>query len=144
MTPRLNRTFGRRRALAAIATGVVGSAGGCMGQPSFPDAEVVVGPDSQNIFRPDSLTVSLGETVTWGFVFGGHNVSGRPKDSDEVQLPDGAMPFASYGSDESPERTVVPRGETYEHTFKVPGEYEYVCIPHVDGGMAGTVHIERQ
>lgn len=142
MTCRLTPRFGRRGVLAAIATGIVGSAAGCMGQPSFPDADVIAGPDSQNAFEPDELTVSMGETVTWGFTFGGHNVCCRPEDSEEVTLPDGAKAFASYGSDEAPERSVVPRGETYEHTFEVVGEYEYVCIPHVDQGMAGSIYVE--
>lgn len=140
MTRRQNTLFSRRWVLATMATGVIG---GCLGQPSFPDAEVIVGPDSQNVFAPEELTVSTGETVTWGFVFGGHNVCCKPEDSDEVKLPQDAMPFASYGSDEPPERTLVPRGQTYEHTFNVPGAYEYVCIPHVERGMAGAIYVEE-
>jgi plastocyanin len=86
--------------------------------------------------------VSVGETVTWGFASAGHNYSGRPEDSDEVALPTDADPFSSYGPDESPERSVVPRGKTYAHTFDVTGTYEYVCIPHVAQGMAGTIPVE--
>ena len=77
-----------------------------------------------------------------GFPTSGHNVSCQPNDSDEVRLSDDAEPFASYGPDESPRRSLVPRGETYEYTFHEKGTYKYVCIPHVNQGMKGTIHIE--
>lgn len=141
MTHRRGPALGRRSVLATIATGFVGSIAGCAWQPSFPDADVIAGPDGRNVFEPGELTVPVGETVTWGFPIGGHNVCCRPDDSDEVALPDGVEPYASYGPDESPERSVVPRGETYEHTFEVPGTYVYVCIPHVSQGMVGTIHV---
>lgn len=136
------RTLGRRGMLAAVATGLVGSVAGCAGQESFPDADVVAGASGDAVVDPAELTVAVGDTVTWGFANAGHNVCCRPGDSDEVELPDDAAPFASYAPDESPERSVVPRGETYEHTFDVAGRYVYVCVPHVDRGMVGTVRVE--
>lgn len=142
VTHRRARYLGRRRVIATIATGVVGSIAGCAWQTSFPDADVIAGPNGRNIFDPGGLTVSVGETVTWGFPIGGHNVCCRPDDSDEVALPEGVEPFASYDPDESAERSVVPRGNTYEHTFEAPGKYVYVCIPHVSQGMVGTIQVE--
>jgi plastocyanin len=130
-----------RRAALATAVGVVGSLAGCLGRPSFPDADVVAGPDRQLTFEPADLTVSVGDTVRWGFESGGHNVCGRPSDTSTASLPDDGTPFASYAPDESPDRRLVPRGETYEHTFETPGEFVYVCYPHRQSGMKGTVEV---
>jgi plastocyanin len=128
--------------LGSLATGLVGSLSGCSNGPSFPDADVIAGSDGEFAFEPERLTVAVGDTVTWGFASAGHNVSCRPDHSERVELPDDAEPFASYGPEESPQGSVVPRGETYEHTFDVSGAYRYVCIPHVNQGMAGTIHVE--
>lgn len=136
------RPFGRRIALAAIAAGLVGSVAGCSWGSSFPDADVIVGPEGRDVFEPTELTVPVGETVTWGFASSGHNVSCRPDDSDEVRLPKDAEPFASYGRGEAPLGTHVSQGDTYEHTFDVAGEYVYVCIPHVARGMVGRIYVE--
>lgn len=142
MSRRSTCTLGRRGALAAVATGLVGSLAGCSLEPSFPDADVIAGPDGDAVFEPAELMVTVGDTVTWGFASAGHNVSCRPDDSGRVELPDDAEPFASYGSEESPQGSVVPRGETYEHTFDASGQYVYVCIPHVARDMVGTIRVE--
>lgn len=134
------RTIGRRSALAAVAAGI-GSLAGCSWSPSFPDADVLAGPDGDDVFEPAAVPISAGETVRWGFASSGHNVCCRPAQSDRVELPDEADPFASYGSDESP-RSPVPQGETYERAFDVAGKYVYVCIPHVTRGMVGTIRVE--
>lgn len=133
--------LGRREALAAAGAGLVASVGGCLGGPSFPDADVVAGPEGRDVFEPAVLPVSTGDTVTWGFGSSGHNVSCRPDHSEEAALPDGAEAFASYGPSVSPGSTVT-QGETYEHTFEVPGAYVYVCVPHATRGMVGTVRVE--
>ena len=136
------RHFGRRAVLAGITASLAGCTSGILDDPSFPDADVIVAPDGEFIFQPDELTVPVGETVRWGFAEGGHNVSCWPEDASEVVLPDGAEPFATYGPDDDPDVTLVQRGETYEHTFEVTGEYTYVCIPHADSGMVGTIRVE--
>jgi len=136
------RRFGRRAALVAIGSGL-GSLAGCSWGPSFPDADVIVGPDGEFVFEPAERSVPVGETVQWGFASSGHNVCCRPDDSDEVTLPDDVEPFASYGPDESP-RTLVSQGETYEHAFDVAGTYVYVCVPHVSRGMIGTIDVEER
>ena len=136
------RQFVRRAVLACITASLAGCTSGILDDPSFPDADVIVAPDGESIFQPDELTVPVGETVRWGFAEGGHNVSCRPEDSSEVVLPSDAEPFATYGPDDDPDVTLVQRGETHDHTFEVPGEYTYVCIPHADSGMVGTVRVE--
>lgn len=132
----------RRRLFTAIPVALAGSLTGCLSGPSFRDADVIAGPENQNVFEPAELTVSVGDTVTWGFASAGHNVCCRPDHSDDAGLSDDAEPFASYGPDESPESSLIPRGETFEHAFDVPGQYDYVCIPHDDLGMTGAIHVE--
>jgi len=139
---RARPTVGRRHALTTLAAGVVGSLAGCIGGASFPDADVLAGPDRRLTFEPADLTVSVGTTVRWGFESGGHNVCGRPSDAETVSLPEDGRPFGSYGPEESPRRRLVPRGKTYEHTFETPGEFVYVCYPHRQSGMQGTVRVE--
>lgn len=140
--PRRETGLNRRELLAGIGTGLVGGLAGCSLRPSFPDADVIAGPDGRSIFEPPVLTVAAGDTVTWGFASAGHNVCCRPRDSEAVGLPPTAEGFASYGPDESPDGSLVPRGGTYRHTFDVPGQYEYVCVPHVEQDMNGTISVE--
>lgn len=132
----------RRRLLTTIPIGLAGGLSGCLSGPSFPKADVIAGADGRNVFEPAELTVTVGDTVTWGFVSAGHNVCCRAEDNDRVGYPGDTEGFASYGPDESPDSSFVPRGETYEHTFDVSGQYDYVCIPHDDLGMTGTIHVE--
>jgi len=142
MSRRSDCTLNRRGALAAVATGLVGGLAGCSSGSSFPDADVIAGPDGDAVFEPAELTVAAGDAVTWGFASAGHNVSCRPDDSERVTLPDDAEPFASYGPGESPQGSLVPRGETYEHAFDASGRYVYACIPHVARNMVGTIRVE--
>jgi plastocyanin len=100
---------------------------------------VAAGPDGRFVFAPEEVEVSVGDTVVWEFKSPNHNVSAVPQDSEEVSIPSGATPFASYESGNL--YSVVDEGGTYEHTFETPGEYTYVCIPHVASGMVGTVTV---
>lgn len=136
------RAITRRTMIAAVTTALLGGGAGCMMDPSFPDVDALSGPDGKPVFEPAELTVSAGKTVIWGFPSSGHNVSCRPSDSDQVHLPETAEPFASYGPEESSQRSVVPRGETFEYTFDVEGRYEYVCIPHVNQDMSGEIYVQ--
>lgn len=134
----------RRRLVQSLGVAVGAGLAGCGNAPEptpTNQGDVQVGPDGANVFAPAELTVSVGETVTWYFASPGHNVSAVPDHAPRVSLPEGAEPFASYGADGSPNRTET-RGVTYEHTFETPGEYTYVCVPHVRLGMVGTVVVE--
>jgi plastocyanin len=101
---------------------------------------VAAGPNGRLVFDPEEVEISVGDTVEWKFKSAGHNVSGVPKDSDVVSIPDGAEPFSSY---EDERYAVVEEGKTYQHTFETPGAYTYVCIPHVRSGMIGTVTVSQ-
>lgn len=138
---RADRQIGRRGMITAVGSSLVSSVAGCLKGPSFPDADVLAGPEGRFVFEPASLTISAGETVVWGFASSGHNICCRPEDNSEVEIPANADPFATYGRDESPMQSLVPQGESYEHTFDVEGRYVYVCLPHVSQGMIGEIRV---
>jgi plastocyanin len=86
-------------------------------------------------FEPASVRVMAGDTVEWrNKSYFTHTVTADPaRFPNDVSIPAGAMPFESGR---------IPPGELFRHTFVTPGTYKYVCTPHVDLGMAGTVIVE--
>lgn len=147
----------RRRFLREV--GAVGSAAatvglaGCAGVGGEPDHDAGDEPDYDvgmlaTAYRPQEITVSVGETVVWeNTSTRGHTVTAY-----ENAIPDEAEYFASGGYDsEEAAREAWPgdfggrleTGDRYSHTFAVPGRYEYVCLPHETGGMVGTVVVEE-
>ncbi len=130
--------------LAAMGTAAVVGVAGCLGGGS--DRETVG--MTATAYVPETVTIDVGETVVW------ENTSTRRHTvtaTSQAALPDGADFFASGGYDSYQEAEdawlddfggQIDTDETYSHTFEVPGEYSYVCIPHVDAGMAGTVVVE--
>ena len=95
-------------------------------------------------YVPKTLTVPVGTTVTW------KNVGRMPHSvtAYEEKIPDGADYFASGGFDSEerarkayPAKGKIAAEERYEHTFEVPGAYEYFCIPHEATNMVGTVKV---
>jgi plastocyanin len=88
-------------------------------------------------FEPQQITVSVGDRVEWRNVGNiAHTVTTDPSkvaDPDGVSVPDGVEPWDSG---------LLGAGETVTRTFKRPGTYEYVCIPHEGARMVGTVIVE--
>jgi plastocyanin len=87
-------------------------------------------------FDPAELTVKVGDTVTWDNTSSmAHTTTCDPskalKASDVVQ-PDGGDTWDSG---------TLNAGQTYSHTFKVAGEYQYVCLPHEAAGMIGKITV---
>jgi len=135
----------RRTFLRAIgATGTVTLAGCLDSRASAGDYDVGM---STVAFKPETLTVETGTTVVW------RNTSkqGHTVTAYEESLPEGAAFFASGEYDsEAAARDAwagsaggrLAAGDTFEHTFDVPGTYPYFCIPHEQAGMAGTVEVE--
>ncbi|WP_225741291.1 plastocyanin/azurin family copper-binding protein [Halorussus halophilus] len=104
--------------------------------------DVAVGPEGSYLrFVPEEVQISVGDTVRWTFESEGHNVTAKSEASSKVQLPEGAEPFATYEGNRS--FMIVEVGETFEHTFTVPGTYVYVCAPHEDQGMVGRVVVSE-
>jgi plastocyanin len=136
----------RRRFLAGLGTGAAVALSGCAAVGSSGDDDYDVGMTAV-AFRPSELTVSVGETVVWD------NTSSRAHSvtAYEAGIPDDADYFASGGYDsEAAAREAwtnlegaITSGDTYEHTFEVPGNYDYFCIPHERGGMVGRIVVEE-
>ena len=80
-----------------------------------------------NFFNPSSLTVSIGDTVTWTQVSGAHNVNGSL-----TTFPSNPAGFSS-GS-------VAGGNWTYSFQFTLAGVYNYQCDPHIPS-MVGTVTV---
>ncbi|MFB6354775.1 MAG: plastocyanin/azurin family copper-binding protein [Halobacteriales archaeon] len=118
-----------------------GNGGGNGGGSSGPTVDMT----DELVFDPKSITVSVGDTVTWENVGSiGHTVTAY-----EDKIPQGADYFASGGFDSEqaardayPDQGNIPAGESYQHTFETAGEFGYFCIPHELNGMTGTVVVE--
>jgi plastocyanin len=89
-------------------------------------------------FVPEQLTVNVGDTVTWRTVGPiphtstcDPSLAANPEQS--VALPEGAEPWNSGD---------VGDGEEFSHTFEVPGEYRYFCIPHEAAGMIASLTVQ--
>ena len=91
------------------------------------DNEVIVGPDGDLSFAPETLTVDAGTTVTFVWDSNTHNVvpTSQPDDAD----------WEGY-------EEIEDDGFEYEYTFEVAGTYEYVCEPHESAGMVGEIVVE--
>lgn len=91
-------------------------------------------------FDPEKITIKVGETVQWDNVSNmPHTATDDPAKNpvaksrpDYVLFPDGAEPWSSK---------LLQPGDNYAHTFTVPGEYNYFCIPHVLSGMRGMITV---
>jgi plastocyanin len=92
--------------------------------------------NDSNRFQPASLTIPRGATVSWtnaGQTT--HTVTGDPAkaiNNTDAALPSGAQAWGS-GS--------LAGGQSFSHTFDVPGIYKYFCVPHESIGMVATVTV---
>ena len=86
-------------------------------------------------FTPTNLMVHVGTTVTWinsdGMI--PHTVTAGWPDSDSIGL--------DYIGGNGFDSDFMSGGATFEHTFEVPGEYDYFCLLHP--WMIGSVTVEE-
>jgi plastocyanin len=96
-------------------------------------------------FDPETLTVSVGDTVT----FANRSSETHTVTAYEDKIPAGAEYFASGGFSSEAEATgnlsqgLIDPDETFEVTFDTPGTYGYFCIPHVGSGMTGEIVVRE-
>ncbi len=101
----------------AVAGGPLASA--FLGTAPAEAADVVV--EVRNYrYAPASLTVNLGDTVTWKVLEGSHTIT------------------AADGSFDPPDKSA---GETFAFKFDRPGRFAYACQYDRDAGMTGVVQV---
>jgi plastocyanin len=76
-----------------------------------------------NTFTPDSVTVNVGDTVTW------NHVGNNPHDVT-----------ADNGAFSSPRR--MANGQSFSWTATAPGTFTYTCTIHAARGMKGTIVVQ--
>jgi plastocyanin len=87
-----------------------------------------------DVFVPDTINISAGDTVRWTWAEGGHSVSSGPPCSVDSQ-------FCSPDDTNCPAGVLSGQGTVYEHTFTEPGVYSYFCHAHCIIGMTGVVNV---
>src|SRR5438093_2930078 len=96
--------------------------------------DVTVGRGNGFQFVPDTVNISVGDTVRWTWANSGHSVtSGLPCAADSQYCSPDDMNCASG--------ILSNMGTVYQHTFAVPGAYHYFCASHCVIGMTGVVNV---
>jgi len=80
-----------------------------------------------NTFDQDTLSINIGDTVTWNNTGGFHNVNGSI-----LTFPLNPQGFENPGG--------VSSGWTYTHIFTLAGQYNYQCDPHIPA-MVGVINV---
>ncbi len=107
------------------SSGTSGTSGGTSG--TAPTGNVIE--VKSNLFNPAAITIKKGETVTWTWKGGSHNVVSGKNCTDDKAYTSGAPTSAT--------------GNTFTHTYNDVGTFEYFCDPHcTSSGMKGTVTVQ--
>ncbi len=99
--------------------------------------DVAVGPVGNKLrFVPDTLDISVGDTVRWTWGSDSHSVtSGTPCTADGQ--------FCSPDNTNCDAGVLSNTGFVYEHTFTQAGSYSYFCALHCFAGMTGVINVTR-
>jgi plastocyanin len=86
-------------------------------------------------FVPATVTIKVGDSVEWiaEDPFHQHSITTDAQQAEDrklVQIPPGAKPFNSG---------LIEPGRSFRYRFTVPGTYKYVCPPHEQSNMVGTI-----
>jgi plastocyanin len=125
----------RVRRLGGALLGALIALGPCAARADpTPTATTVVRISTFLKFGPKDVTIPVGGTVEWrNASIETHTVTDDPaaaRDPAHAELPAGAQAF-----DSGP----LKPGQSYSHTFTVPGRYSYFCRPHEMHGMLGAI-----
>jgi plastocyanin len=95
--------------------------------------DVAVG-QGGDVFVPDTVNISVGDTVRWTWAESGHSVTSGPPCVADSQYcsPDDMNCAAGILSN---------AGTVYTHTFSQPGAYSYHCAAHCAIGMRGVINV---
>src|SRR5581483_11244449 len=97
---------------------------------------VEIGMKDMTFDKPE-IVVNVGQQVVWNNSTSAiHNVVADPAlalVADDIHLPKGAATFNSG---------YMQAGQSFSHTFTVPGVYRYVCTLHETAGMKGVIIVK--
>jgi plastocyanin len=120
-----------------------------LGVASRLGAEALASPDPELIemrsdalgsrvwFDPIGLFVQPGTTVRWVARENVHTTTSYHPGNDHhsLRIPNRATPWNSG--------FLVKPGATFDVTLKVPGVYDYYCLPHEAAGMVGRIVVAK-
>src|SRR5438552_1481610 len=112
------------------------------GQPAIngvpsPDGAVVpvtVGGGNGFQFVPDTVNISVGDTVQWTWANSGHSVTSGPPCQADFQ-------YCSPDDMNCANGILSNTGTVYQHTFSRAGTFSYFCAAHCIIGMTGVVNV---
>jgi len=97
--------------------------------------DVAVGPSGNKIrFVPDTLNISVGDTVRWTWESDDHSVTSGTSCAADGQ-------FCSPDNMNCDAGVLSNTGFVYEHTFTQAGTYSYFCALHCFAGMTGVINV---
>ena len=84
---------------------------------------------TSNKFVPNALSIKVGDTVTWKWAGGTHNVVSGPNCASDGAYTSGA-PMSTNGA-------------TFTHVYDKAGTFEFFCNPHCSSsGMKGVITVQ--
>src|SRR5215475_4048402 len=99
--------------------------------------DVIVGPVGNELsFVPDTVTISVGDTVRWTWESNFHSVT-----SGDTTTCNANGRFCSPDNMRCDDGVLNNTGFVYEFTFTEPGRYPYFCALHCFAGMTGVVNV---
>jgi len=97
--------------------------------------DVTVGPlENEFTFAPDTINISVGDTVRWTWASDFHSVTSGTSCTANGQ-------FCSPDNTNCDSGILNNTGFVYEFTFTQPGAYQYFCFLHCFAGMTGVVNV---
>jgi plastocyanin len=97
--------------------------------------DVAVGPEGDKLrFVPDTLNISVGDTVRWTWGSDSHSVTSGTSCTADGQ-------FCSPDNMNCDAGILSNTGFVYEHTFTQAGSYSYFCALHCFAGMTGVINV---
>ncbi|MEP7014886.1 MAG: plastocyanin/azurin family copper-binding protein [Verrucomicrobiota bacterium] len=96
--------------------------------------DVTVGPAGNRVFSPNTVNISVGDTVRWTWGSSNHSVTSGSSCAADSQ-------FCSPNDTNCGAGTLSNTGSVYQQTFGQAGDYFYFCALHCFSGMTGTIHV---
>lgn len=137
----------RRTFLAVTGAGATAALAGCLASGTETTGDEIV-EMTMDSFRPDELTVPPETTVEFVNTSShGHTVTATslPEEADDSEYFASGEFESNEVAQESWEQNnggILTPGESYENEFITPGQYDYICIPHIRVGMRGVINVD--